>query len=101
MILGPSRDPLPRGGAASLRKFHEADPDVLNHNLETVAHLYPEFRPQAVYARSLELLHRVRPTGGKAILRRTPPFFTSNHAPFFVKATSCHGLRMLGKTVTQ
>jgi hypothetical protein len=42
-----------------------------------------------------------RPTGGKAILRRTPPFFTSNHAPFFVMASSGHGLRMLGKTVTQ
>ena len=52
-----------QGDAAALRKVLEADPDVLNHNLETVARLYPEVRPQAVYARSLELLRRVRLTG--------------------------------------
>jgi hypothetical protein len=39
--------------------------------------------------------------GIAAILRRTPPFFTSNHAPFFVMASSGHGLRLLGETVTQ
>ena len=33
-----------------------ARPAVLNHNVETVARLYPEVRPQAGYARSLELL---------------------------------------------
>ncbi len=36
-----------------------ARPDVINHNLETVACLYPEVRPQADYGRSLELLARV------------------------------------------
>jgi len=41
----------------------EALPDVLNHNLETVPRLYPEVRPQAVYARSLDLLRRVRSAG--------------------------------------
>jgi len=33
-----------------------AGPEVLNHNLETVARLYPEVRPQADYDRSLRLL---------------------------------------------
>ncbi|MBU2227965.1 MAG: lipoyl synthase [Proteobacteria bacterium] len=47
-----------RGDDASLRTVIEARPDVLNHNLETVARLYPEVRPQAVYGRSLALLRR-------------------------------------------
>ena len=37
-----------------------ARPDVYNHNLETVARLYPTVRPQARYRRSLELLRRVK-----------------------------------------
>jgi len=35
-----------------------AEPDVLNHNVETVHALYPTVRPQAQYARSLDLLAR-------------------------------------------
>ena len=35
-------------------------PAVLNHNVETVAALYPEVRPQAVYRRSLDLLAEVK-----------------------------------------
>ncbi len=34
----------------------EAEPDVLNHNVETVPRLYKTVRPQADYARSLEVL---------------------------------------------
>lgn len=37
-----------------------ARPDVYNHNLETIGRLYPVVRPQARYARSLELLARVK-----------------------------------------
>jgi lipoic acid synthetase len=33
-------------------------PDILNHNVETVERLYPRVRPQARYARSLEVLRR-------------------------------------------
>lgn len=47
-----------QGDAAALRTVLEARPDVLNHNLETVARLYPEVRPEAIYGRSLELLRR-------------------------------------------
>ena len=47
-----------KGDEAALRTVLEALPDVLNHNLETVARLYPEVRPQAIYDRSLELLRR-------------------------------------------
>ena len=35
-------------------------PEVLNHNIETVPRLYRQARPQGIYARSLELLQRVR-----------------------------------------
>lgn len=49
-----------RGGYGALRSVLQAAPDVLNHNVETVPRLYPEVRPQAVYARSLELLSRAR-----------------------------------------
>ena len=46
------------GDGAALRAVFAALPDVLNHNLETVARLYAEVRPQARYERSLELLRR-------------------------------------------
>ena len=46
------------GSLLSLKKVMEAKPDVLNHNLETVSHLYPQVRPQADYKRSLKLLKR-------------------------------------------
>ncbi len=35
-------------------------PDVFNHNLETVPHLYPSIRPGARYFHSLRLLQRVK-----------------------------------------
>jgi lipoyl synthase len=47
-----------QGDEAALRTVLDALPDVLNHNLETVARLYPEVRPQAMYGRSLDLLRR-------------------------------------------
>jgi lipoyl synthase len=43
-----------------LRIVLEAQPDVLNHNIETVARLYPAARPAADYRRSLALLDRSR-----------------------------------------
>ncbi|PIE56269.1 MAG: lipoyl synthase [Desulfobulbus propionicus] len=49
-----------QGNAQALATVLEARPDVLNHNLETVARLYPTVRPQAEYRRSLELLARVK-----------------------------------------
>jgi lipoic acid synthetase len=53
------------GDTAALRTVLDAGPHVLNHNIETVARLYPQVRPQAVYRRSLALLEavsRYRPT---------------------------------------
>jgi lipoic acid synthetase len=40
--------------------FHQAPPDVLNHNLETVPRLYKQARPGADYKWSLQLLKRFK-----------------------------------------
>ena len=47
-----------RGDEAALLTVLEARPEVLNHNVETVPHLYHRVRPDADYAQSLELLLR-------------------------------------------
>ncbi len=46
------------GSEAALETVLAARPEVLNHNTETVERLYRRVRPDAVYARSLELLLR-------------------------------------------
>lgn len=46
------------GSEAALGTVLDEAPEVLNHNLETVARLYHRVRPDAIYARSLELLRR-------------------------------------------
>jgi lipoic acid synthetase len=56
-----------QGDADALAVVLGAKPDVLNHNVETVAGLYPVVRPQAVYARSLELLARAAAHGGAVV----------------------------------
>ncbi len=45
-----------RGSVSALRRVCEAHPDMFNHNIETVARLYPRVRPQAQYQRSLAVL---------------------------------------------
>lgn len=49
-----------QGNWSALQTIVAAAPDVLNHNMETVERLYPEVRPQAVYSRSLALIHKVK-----------------------------------------
>ena len=46
------------GRESDLRTVLEAGPDVLNHNIETVARLYRSARPGGRYSRALELLAR-------------------------------------------
>ena len=90
VITSVTRDDLPDGGAAifaatirqlkrrdptlgvevlipdfqgnwdALAAVIEAQPDILNHNLETVPRLYARVRPKAIYTQSLELLRRAR-----------------------------------------
>jgi lipoic acid synthetase len=82
VITSVTRDDLPDGGASHYAKtifqvrqettatievlvpdfFPEPclEPDVFNHNLETVPRLYPLVRPSADYIRSLNLLKRTK-----------------------------------------
>lgn len=48
------------GSSGALRAIVEAQPNVINHNLETVPRLYPEVRPEADYSRSIKLLSMVK-----------------------------------------
>ena len=46
------------GDEAALNVVLDANPDVLNHNTETIARLYRRVRPDADYQQSLTLLRR-------------------------------------------
>jgi len=48
------------GNWPALELIIQAEPEVLNHNTETVPRLYRRVRPQGKYERSLELLQRTR-----------------------------------------
>lgn len=48
------------GNWDALALILQANPEVLNHNTETVSRLYRRVRPQGNYGRSLELLRRAR-----------------------------------------
>lgn len=52
-----------RGEADALQTIFDARPDVLNHNVETVARLQRAVRPSASYARSLSVLAAARQAG--------------------------------------
>jgi lipoic acid synthetase len=49
----------------ALRTVMEAQPDVLNHNIESVRRLHATVRPKCGYENSLELLRRAREYGAK------------------------------------
>ena len=52
-----------KGDADSLAVLFAVRPDVLNHNIETVARLQRAVRPSAGYARSLSVLARAKAAG--------------------------------------
>lgn len=52
-----------RGSKEALMTVIDANPEIINHNVETVPRLYPAVRPMAKYERSLELLRRVKELG--------------------------------------
>ena len=51
------------GNEEALATVVAEQPDILNHNIETVPRLFPSIRPQGKYGRSLELLDRARHLG--------------------------------------
>ncbi len=52
-----------RGDPVALQTVFDCQPDVLNHNIETVARLQRAVRPSASYARSLSVLARAATAG--------------------------------------
>jgi lipoic acid synthetase len=52
-----------KGDPAALDAVYASRPEVLNHNIETVARLQRAVRPSASYARSLAVLARARAAG--------------------------------------
>jgi lipoyl synthase len=52
-----------KGDARSLDTVLDAAPDILNHNIETVARLFPAVRGGGRYRRSLDLLARAKARG--------------------------------------
>jgi lipoic acid synthetase len=52
-----------KGDPDDLDRVFAAEPDVLNHNIETVARLQRVVRPSASYARSLAVLARAKAAG--------------------------------------
>lgn len=49
-----------KGDWAALQMVIDAEPHIINHNLETVRRTYPAVRPSAKFDRSVELLRRVK-----------------------------------------
>lgn len=58
-----------QGDREALKTVLEAQPDVFNHNVETVPRLYHEVRPQADYERSLRVLAWAREMAPGAVTK--------------------------------
>jgi lipoic acid synthetase len=49
-----------QGNSSSLAAVTQAQPEIINHNIETIPRLYDNVRPMADYQRSLDLLKNVK-----------------------------------------
>ena len=58
-----------RGSREALQAVMDAQPEILNHNTETVPRLYRTVRPQAKYMRSMELLKRAKAMDPEAMTK--------------------------------
>jgi len=54
-----------QGHQADLATVIHANPDILNHNIETVPRLFPSIRPQGKYRRSLQVLQWAQDMGAR------------------------------------
>lgn len=57
------------GSQEALRSVIDAVPDIIAHNLDTVARLHRKIKPRANYERSLEFLRRVKEMSPKMITK--------------------------------
>ena len=58
-----------KGDWAALKIVMDAQPEILNHNTETVPRLYKTVRPQAKYLRSMELLQTAKEMDAEALTK--------------------------------
>lgn len=58
-----------QGSKEALLKVIQANPEIINHNVETVPALYSKVRPMAVYERSLALLSDVKQLSGHILTK--------------------------------
>ncbi|MFZ0215206.1 MAG: lipoyl synthase [Candidatus Dormiibacterota bacterium] len=58
-----------QGDPEAIRTVADAEPDIFNHNTETVPRLYGRIRPRAVYERSLGLLREVKRTAPEMVTK--------------------------------
>ena len=70
-----------KGDPDALAVIFDERPDVLNHNIETVARLQRAARPLAGYARSLAVLARAKAMAWRTPCRRTPSCSTTRASP--------------------
>ncbi len=57
------------GSGEALSTVVVAQPEVINHNVETVPRLYPEVRPEADYRRSIRLLSMVKDLDSRIVTK--------------------------------
>jgi lipoic acid synthetase len=58
-----------KGNRAALKEVMDAQPDILNHNVETVPRLYRTVRPQANYQQSLNVLSGAKELDTQALTK--------------------------------
>ncbi|MBV7338906.1 lipoyl synthase [Chloroflexi bacterium TSY] len=58
-----------KGDEDALQVVMDAKPEILNHNTETVPHLYKTVRPQAQYIQTLKLLKRAKQMDPSALTK--------------------------------
>jgi len=58
-----------KGDRDALNMVMDARPEILNHNVETVPRLYRTVRPQAIYERSLDVLHMAKELDPAAVTK--------------------------------
>ena len=58
-----------KGNLQALEIVMDAQPEILNHNTETVPRLYKTVRPQAKYMRTMELLQRAKAMDPEALTK--------------------------------
>ncbi|MHA1271605.1 MAG: lipoyl synthase [Candidatus Helarchaeota archaeon] len=58
-----------KGNKWCLNRIIEINPEIINHNIETVQNLYPKVRPEADFKRSLEVLGYLKKNANNKLIK--------------------------------